>query len=395
MDPQQNPFSPGAGNPPPELAGRRQILETAMLALARVKNGRAEKSLLMVGLRGVGKTVLLNEVQRQAEKLLYKVIYVEIHEGRQKKTLAELLLPHLRRILFDLDRGERISAQAKRAIRVLKSFMNGLKLKMHDVEFYLDYDAETGAADSGDIEVDLAELFLAIGEAAKDRQTAVAIILDEMQYLDEKELSAIIMAVHRIAQKSLPLIIIGAGLPQLVGKAGNSKSYAERLFTYPDIGALNEEDAAEALQKPVKSMGVEFTQEALAEIYAATHGYAYFLQEWGKHAWLVAAQSPITVEDVKIATQKAIATLDKDFFRVRFDRLTPTEKNYVRALAELGAKPQRSGDIAEIMKKQVNQVAPLRGALIKKGMIYSPAHGDTAFTVPLFEEFLKRQIPKI
>jgi len=393
MDRAKNPFSPGAGTPPPELAGRGAIIENAIIALERVKHGRAEKSVMLVGLRGVGKTVLLGEIQKLAENSGYRVAFIEAHESKQKKTLAELLIPHLRRILFDLDRGERISEKTKKALRVFKSFMNGLKVKMGDIEFYLDIDPETGEADSGDLEVDLASLFVAIGEAAKDRNTAVAIIIDELQYIEEKELSALIMAVHRVSQRSLPLILIGAGLPQLVGKAGNSKSYSERLFAYPEVGALDKKSAFVALDEPAKAQGVSFTKEALEEIFHITKGYPYFLQEWGYHAWNAAPQSPITREDIHRATILSIDNLDKNFFRVRFDRLTPTEKKYVRALADLGDAPQRSGEVAHKLGKTVEQVAPLRAQLIGKGMIYSPAHGDTAFTVPLFEEFLKREIP--
>lgn len=394
MDKGKNPFSPGAGTPPPELAGRQDILEHALIALERVKNGRSEKSMLLIGLRGVGKTVLLVEIQHLAEEKGYKVAMIEAYESRHKKSLAELLALHLRPVLFDLDRGEKLSEKAKRALRVFKSFISAIKFKVNDLEFYLNYEPEKGAADSGDLETDLAELLTAIGEAAKDRHTAVAIIIDELQYVDEVELSALIMAVHRISQKSLPLIVIGAGLPQLVGKTGNSKSYAERLFTYPPVGPLEKKDAKIALQKPVQELGVKFTEEALDDIIRETKCYPYFLQEWGKHAWDVAEHSPITIDDVKKATKHSIQNLDKDFFRVRFDRLTPSEKRYVRALAELGSKPQRSGDIAEKLGVAVNRVAPLRSQLIKKGMIYSPAHGDTAFTVPLFEEFLIRHIPK-
>lgn len=395
MEKGKNPFSPGAGTPPPELAGRQEILDQAMLALDRIKNGRSEKSLLMVGLRGAGKTVLLNEILKLAQERGYKAALIEATENRQKKPLPELLLPHLRRVLFELDRGEQISERARRALRVFKSFIGGLKLsaKMQDLELYLNLDAEQGTADSGDLETDLSELFSALGEAAQDRKTAIAIIIDELQYVEETELSALIMAVHRVAQKSLPLIVIGAGLPQLVGKAGNSKSYAERLFSYPEVGALKKQDAYTALQQPVKDLGVMFADEALNEIIKVTRGYPYFLQEWGYQAWNVAQTSPITLADVQEATRQSIARLDADFFRVRFDRLTPAEKKYVRALAELGSDPQRSGDIAEKLGVPVNRVAPLRSQLIKKGMIYSPAHGDTAFTVPLFEDFLKRAIP--
>ena len=395
MDRAKNPFSPGAGTPPPELAGRADILNDALVAFERVKNYRAEKSMILVGLRGVGKTVLLGEIQQLAEARGYKVAFIEAHESRQKKSLPELLVPHLRRILFDLDRGENVSEKAKKALRVFKSFISAFKLKAGDLEFSIDIDAETGEADSGDLEVDLASLFLVIGEAAKDRKTAVAIIIDELQYLEETEFSALIMAMHRVSQKSLPLIFIGAGLPQLVGKAGNSKSYAERLFAFPEVGALAKQDAMLALQAPVKSLGVSFNADALDLICDITKGYPYFLQEWGYHAWNVASSdsAKITINDTKNASQFALANLDKNFFRVRFDRLTPNEKKYVRALAELGVKPQRSGDIANKLGRAVEQVAPIRAQLINKGMIYSPAHGDIAFTVTLFEEFLLRKIP--
>ncbi|MHB1220767.1 MAG: ATP-binding protein [Gammaproteobacteria bacterium] len=337
---------------------------------------------------------MLGEIQHLAEEEEYRVSFIEAHESRQKKSLAALLIPHVRRILYGLDRGEAISEKAKKALRIFKSFISAAKLKIGDMEFSLDIDAETSEADSGDLEVDLAVLFVAIAEAAKDRGTAVAIIIDELQYLDEKELSAIIMAMHRVSQKSLPLILVGAGLPQLVGKAGNSK-YAERLFSYPEVGALTKSDTKIALQAPVKDLGVSFETEALDEIYKTTKGYPYFLQEWGYHAWNVAnpTSSIITAEDVKAASQLSIANLDKNFFRVRFDRLTPSERKYVRALADFGREPQRSGDIANKLGKAVEQVAPLRAQLINKGMIYSPAHGDIAFTVPLFEEFLLREIP--
>ncbi len=394
MERAHNPFAPGAGTPPPELAGRGDILEQAGVALERIKNGRPEKSLLMVGLRGVGKTVLLNEIQRLAIEKGYKTAFIEATENRSKKKLPELLLPHLRQILLQLDAGEMFNTYVKRAMRVLQSFISKFHVQT-DLFTVKIADPEIGVADSGDLEVDLAQLFTAVAEAAANRKTGIAIIIDELQYLDETELSALIIAIHHISQKGLPLIMVGAGLPQLVGKAGNSKSYAERLFTYPDVGQLKPEDARQALQKPVQHQGVEFTADALKEIINLTKGYPYFLQEWGYHAWNTAAVSPITLADVQKATVIALKKLDDDFFRVRFDRLTPSEKRYVRALAELGNNPQRSGDIAEKLGLSVNTVAPLRSQLIKKGMIYSPAHGDTAFTVPLFEEFLKRAMPDI
>ena len=393
MDKAKNPFSPGAGNSPPELAGRSLILEDARVTLERVKNGRAEQSMMLVGLRGVGKTVLLTEIRHLAENTGYRVAFIELLESKRNKPLAQQLLPPLRRILFDLDRGEMMSEKAKKALRVFKSFMSTIRLKSGDLELYVSVDPETGQADSGDLEVDLTDLFVAIGEAAKERKTAVAIIIDEMQYLQEVELSALIMAAHRVSQRALPLILVGAGLPQLRGKAGNSKSYAERLFSFKEVDRLKKEDADLALQEPVKELAVAFTSDALDEIYRVTRGYPYFIQEWGKQAWNLASHSPITEDDIKKATPFAIDSLDSSFFRVRLERLTPMEKKYVRALAELGTTAQRSGEIAKLLGKPVEKVSPLRSQIISKGMIYSPAHGDTAFTVPLFEEFLMREIP--
>lgn len=385
MNPLHNPFSPGAGAPPPELAGRNDILQQALMTLARVKRGRAEKSMLLVGLRGTGKTVVLYEISKLAEKEGYHAIMIEAHE---KKSLAEILLPEIRRVLFALATGEKV----KYALRVVKSFFLSLKLhfKINDIDFGLGIDPEKGIADSGNLESDLAQVFVALGEAALERHTSVAVIIDELQYLSEEELSSLIMSIHKISQKSLPVVLIGAGLPQLVAKAGRAKSYAERLFDYPELGPLKKEDAELALQEPVKQEKVSFTREAIKEIIQVTEGYPYFLQEWGYQAWNIAKKSPIDIHVAKLATDASINRLDQSFFRVRFDRLTPREKEYLLALAELGAEPQRSGDVAQILGIDVKNAAPLRNNLIKKGMIYSPKHGDTAFTVPLFEGFLKR-----
>ncbi len=286
-----------------------------------------------------------------------------------------------------------MSEKAKRGLRVLKSFFNGIKLKYQDIEIGIDIDPEAGAADSGDLEADLSALFLALGEAAADRGTAVALIVDELQYLSEEELSALIMAMHQISQRQLPVVLIGAGLPQLVALAGRAKSYAERLFQFPELGPLQPEYAAAALQEPVTEQNVRFTDEALQEIIRQTEGYPYFLQERGYQAWNLASQSPIGVDTIRQATDESIKRLDTNFFRVRFDRLTPREKEYLRALAELGEGPHRSGDVADQLDVKVQSVAPVRNSLIKKGMIYSPAHGDTAFTVPLFGDFMKRIMP--
>lgn len=390
MNPLTNPFSPGAGNQPPELAGRSELLRRVEILLARTKAGRSEQSMFMVGLRGVGKTVLLNRVREIAQTQGYQALLIEAHEN---KALPLLLLPPLRQTLFALDRMQNVSQKVKRGLRVLRSFIGSVKVKVGDAEFGLDIDPETGSADSGDLEADLAELFVAVGEAAADRQTAVVIIIDELQYMTELEMSALIMATHRVTQRNLPLVLIGAGLPQLVGLAGKSKSYAERLFTYPEVGALSLVDASQALQGPVATQGVSFTPEALAEVYRVTQGYPYFLQEWGYQSWNMADQSPIDANLIRQTTIASTARLDQSFFRVRFDRLTPREKDYLSALAELGTGNQRSGGVAERLGVKVQTIAPLRSSLIKKGMIYSPAHGDTAFTVPLFDQFMLRTMP--
>jgi hypothetical protein len=391
MNPNHNPFSPGAGSPPPELAGRDELLVQAGVTLARVKAGRYEQSLLLVGLRGVGKTVLLNRVREMADQAGYGVAMLEVTENR---TLAESLIPHLRQVLFRLDAMANVSDKVKRGMRVLASFIGAVKVKMGDVEFGVSVDAERGTADSGDLEADLGQLFVALGEAAKDRGSAVAIVVDEMQYLTEREMSALIMAVHRVSQHQLPLVLVGAGLPQLVALAGRSKSYAERLFRYPPVGALSRDDAIEAIRGPVAKQGVEIDGDALDELIRVTEGYPYFLQEWGYQAWNIAPSSPIRLADVKRASGQAVKKLDESFFRVRFDRLTPREKDYMRALAHLGPGAHRSGDIAECLGVKVQSIAPLRSSLIRKGMIYSPAHGDTAFTVPLFDQFMLRTMPK-
>jgi len=391
MDPIKNPFSPGAGSPPPELVGRDPILERARILLGRTKLKRPEKSMLLTGLRGVGKTVLLNEIERLARAEGYRTIFIEASE---ENALAPLLARSLRPLLFDLNRLAGAGDKAKRGLAVLRSFLGGLKVTMNDVTFGLDIEPEKGAADSGDLELDLPNLLVAVAEAAEERKTAVAILIDEFQYFNQKELGALIMAMHKIQQRQLPLVLLGAGLPILPGLAGESKSYAERLFDFPDIGALSQADAAKALQDPAQAAGVTFEAPALEEVFAVTKGYPYFLQEWGYQAWNLAAASPISRELVDEATATVVRRLDQNFFRVRFDRLTPGEKNFLRAMAELGPGPHRTGDIAECMGVKVTSLGPVRAKLIKKGMIYSPAHGDMAFTVPLFDEFMVRAIPE-
>ena len=390
MDPILNPYAPGAGTQPPELAGRDQVRETIRISLARTRLGKPTKSVILIGLRGVGKTVLLDRMREDAESEGIHTLRIEAPENR---SLPSLLAPQLRLGLLRLSRNERAKSLAERALRGLAGFAKALKVKYDDIEVGFDFEPEPGLADNGDLEHDLQALLEVVGEAAKKGGTALIIFIDELQYIPENELALLITALHRCAQRSLPITMVGAGLPQLRGKMGKAKSYAERLFDYPEIGRLEEEDARLALSQPAKAEGVAFEKEALDQIITETKCYPYFLQEWGKHVWDVATESPITKNDACAASVISIAALDESFFRVRFDRLTPLEKRYLRAMAELGHGPHRSGDVAQQLGREVTSLAPLRSQLINKGMIYSPSHGDTAFTVPLFDEYMKRIMP--
>ncbi len=390
MDPISNPYAPGAGTPPPELAGRDDVRETVRIAIERIRKGLPAKSILMVGLRGVGKTVLLDQMREDAEAAGIHTIRIEAPEGR---SLPALIAPQLRIALLRLSRNAKAKDLAQRGLRALAGFASALKVKYSDIEVGLDYKPEPGLADNGDLEHDLQDLLEAAGRAAQRGGTALILFIDELQYVAEDQLAALITALHRAAQRKLPVAVVGAGLPQLAGRMGKAKSYAERLFEFPQIGPLNETAARTAIAKPAAAQKVKVDDAALELIFKKTHGYAYFLQEWGKHAWDAANRSPITRKDVDVASKSAVAALDESFFRVRFDRLTPAEKRYLRAMAELGPGPHRSGDIADELKREVTKLGPTRNQLIGKGMVWSPTHGDTAFTVPLFDEFMHRVMP--
>ena len=391
MDPRDNPYAPGAGSPPPELAGRDEIIERAAVALDRIRAKRASRSLILYGLRGVGKTVLLNKISLDAEARGFAIVPIEAPEER---SLPSLLAPALRAALIRLNRGEALRTAASKAFRSLGSFVNSLKVKYNDIELSTEFGTEKGIADSGDLELDLSDLLSEIGHAGAERGTAVVLAIDELQYVAKEQLAALISALHRVSQHQLPITMVAAGLPQLVGQTGKAKSYAERLFEFTPIDRLDDQAARDALCKPAEREGVKFTEGAIEEILLQTKGYPYFLQEWGKHSWKIAKGSPINQTDAQTATAQALAELDASFFRVRFDRLTPAEKRYLRAMAELGPGPHRSGDIADELGKRVTAIAPVRNSLITKGMIYSRSHGDTAFTVPLFDGFMRRVMPE-
>jgi len=390
MDGFLNPYSPGAGSPPPELAGRDALRKQVALAIGRIRIGRPAKSLIMVGLRGVGKTVLLDQLRLDAEADGIQCVRIEAPEDR---SLPALLAPRLRLCLLRMSRIDAAKDAANRALRALAGFARSLKIKYADIELAYDEEPERGLADNGDLEGDLVALLQQVGNAAKAGNTAVVLFIDELQYVKQAQFAALISALHLCAQDRLPVTLVGAGLPQLRALAGDAKSYAERLFDFPMIGALDRNDAKFAIAKPAADEGVDYLPDAIEEIVNQTHGYPYFLQEWGKHTWDVAPQSPITKGDVQSAATQAVAAMDESFFQVRLDRLTPKEKIYLRGMAELGPGPHRSGDIAASLTRPTNSLGPVRQSLINKGMIWSPSFGDTAFTVPLFDEFMKRIMP--
>ena len=390
MNPITNPYNPGAGTPPPELAGRDELREKVRSCIERLRIGNSAKSLILVGLRGVGKTVLLDRMRSDAEGTGIQTLRIEAPEN---KSLPAMLAPELRKALLRMSTIASAKEVSQRALRALAGFAKGLKLKFADIEVGFDYEPEPGLADNGELESDLTALLVQTGEAAKAAGTVMVMFIDELQYVKEREFAALISALHRCAHLRLPITLVGAGLPQLLALAGEAKSYSERLFEYPQVDKLNTAAALDALRKPAQQLGVDYTDEAALAIVEKTQGYPYFLQEWGKHTWDLATTSPITLDVVKTATQLTIAGLDESFFKVRLERTTPSERRYLRAMADLGPGPHRSGDIANQLQKTVSTQAPVRSSLIRKGIVWSPTHGDTAFTVPLFHEYLLRTVP--
>ncbi len=358
--------------------------------MERIRRGKSAKSIMMVGLRGVGKTVLLETIRRQAESRKLCALHVEASEDR---SLPALLAPQLRVALLKLSRTERAKDWAEKGLRALAGFAKAIKVHYADLEVALDFEPEPGLADNGDLEQDLSDLLATAGTAAQQTETSVVMFADELQYVPTEQLAALIRALHHCAQRQLPITLLGAGLPQLRGRMGNAKSYAERLFEFPEVGPLDADAARAAIVIPAENESVTFAEDAVAEIIRKTEGYPYFLQEWGKHVWDEAESAPITLADVHHASELAVATLDQSFFRVRLDRLRPFETKYLRAMADLGPGPHRSGNIAKRLGRSASSVAPTRSRLITNGMIWSPSHGDTAFTVPLFDQFMRCQMP--
>ena len=389
MDAVLNPFSPGAGSPPPELIGRSEVLEEARVLIGRLKAGRSVQSLLLNGLRGVGKTVVLNEIRDMSRKQGILPIKIEINED---ESLAEQLVPLLKDTFFDLDRLAKAKDKIKKGIVALRNFMGTLKLRYGD--FGIDIEPIPGLADSGSLQHDLIALFRCVGEAAAEQSNAVLLLIDEIQCLPGKDLRALIMMAHEMQQERLPVAIVGAGLPILPGLVGNVKTYAERLFLFPSVDALSEEDAKRAIGVPLSAGGVAIDDRALRLVAQESRGYPYFIQEWGYQLWNRAAGKPIQSKDVSALAEKVEARLDANFFRVRIERLTPGERDFLKNMGKVGGPNVRMGELAKMMRVKVTALGPRRTSLIRKGMIYSPAYGEIAFTVPMFAEFLRRN-PKI
>lgn len=385
MNPVNNPFAPGAGSRPPELAGRQVIIDDSRVAIERALLGKPSRSQMFLGLRGVGKTVLLNAVETMADEHGHITSMIEAPEN---KPLGELLLPRVHQVLRKLSMTEAAKAKAYDGLRALRSFAAAFKFDVAGVGIAVE--PEAGVADSGDLQHDLPELFIRIGEAAKAAGKAWTLLIDEVQYLKQEDLAALIVSLHKINQRELPILFFGAGLPQVAALAGEAKSYAERLFHYPEVGALSEVDAKAAIRQPVTDEGAGIDEDALTEIFQKTRGYPYFLQEWGHQSWNIASGDTITLNDARQAEAKTLKRLDEGFFKVRFDRLTGKEREYVVAMAQLGSGPYRSSDIAEALRETVQSLGPRRAQIISKGMIYSPSHGDIAFTVPMFDDYLIR-----
>ena len=364
-------------------------MESFEILLDRLRRGHTEQSMLITGLRGVGKTVLLTSFEERARERDWTTVEAEITKATEfGSRMAQLA----RRALFQLAPKARWKERATRAAAVLKSFQVTVASD-GTISAGLDVEAAEGFADSGELDDDLTDLLVALGEAAREHESGVVFLIDEVHFLTTREVEALIAALHKTVQRQLPITLVGAGLPQLPRLAGEAKSYAERLFKFPEIGRLSDEHAARALVDPADQLGIAFEEQAVRAIVDYTEGYPYFLQEYGNVLWSFAETSPITGEDVGDARAAVEAKLDGGFFRVRAERTTELELRYMRAMAELGPKPQQAKDVAALLDRTSAQMGPTRSRLIDKGLLYTPGHGLAAFTVPQFDRFMRRTYP--
>ena len=391
VDRVRNPFTPGAGSRPPLLVGRDAQLDAMSVAVQRMALGRFERSILLTGLRGVGKTVLLNEFGRIGEQHGWIHEHIEATEDTR---VAGAIAALSRRVLLELSLKERVKDRAKTALGALRAFVKVHVPTGDGGALTIDFESRPGLADSGDLDGDLGAVFREVGETAREAETGVLLTIDEIQYLGRNELGALIVGLHRVSQLGLPLLVAGAGLPSLPGLAGEARSYAERLFSYVGVGSLGDDDARRALIEPVEQEGAAWDAAAVDRVLADTEGYPYFLQEFGKQAWNVAAGTTITPAEVEASVTLALDDLDQGFFRARIDKTTDAERDYLRAIASLGGPgPYRSGDVSAAMGKVTTQTGPIRDSLIKRGLCYAPRHGLLAFTVPMFDQFIRRALP--
>lgn len=389
MDRLRNPFTPGAGALPPELAGRANVMEDGDVLSKRTLMGKYEKSLLLIGLRGVGKTVLLRHL---AEKARGDGVIPILVEMRNDTSDVEELSVRIKEALSILDFKSRVKSTVNQAFLVLKNFVKTLSVNIGD--FGIAVETNPGIGDSGNMEYDLSEVLMACARAAKESNTAIGLYIDELQNMDIHALRGVIVALHHAAQESLPLYLVGSGLPTIRGLIGKSKTYAERMFNYAELGALSEAEVSDAVVGPMRENGVSVDDEAVKEIFAQSHGYPYFLQEYGYQLWLEAENPRIEIGDVRKILPAVTARLDRNFFDVRFDRIANAERRFLRAMAETGS-PARISEVARVLDRTLGSLSPVRSSLIRKGMVFSPALGEISYTVPLFAEYVKRVMPTL
>ena len=393
MDPVANPYTPNAGAQPQAVVGRDDQLQSFEILLGRIARGRTEQSMIITGLRGVGKTVLLGQFRKKALSSEWVVVEMEVRKHDDSAFRREIG-NRMRTALFELSPKAQWTDKLSRAASVLKSFSVTVD-SVGAITAGLDVDAAAGAADHGDLTLDLTDLLVSVGEAAQSSGRGVVLLLDEVQFLSKSQLEALIAAIHKTVQREVPITLVGAGLPQIAELAGDAKSYAERLFKFPLIGNLDDADARTALSEPAKQEDATFTDDALSKAVEVTEGYPYFIQELGYAVWPIATGPIVALDDVEAAIPVYESKLDSSFFRVRLDRTTDLQKAYLRAMAELGPAAHKAADVAELLERTSPQVAPTRAELIAMGLLYTPEHGYAAFTVPQFDRFMKRAVPTL
>lgn len=394
MDAATNPYTPNAGAQPEVIVGRDGQLASFDLLLQRLAAGRTEQSMIITGLRGVGKTVLLGRFREKALDADWVVVELEISKHDDTQFRREFATK-IRTALHQLSPRARRTDKVKRAFSVLKSFTLSLDPNTGMVSAGLDIDAAEGFGDHGDLALDITDVFIALGEAAQSVDRGVVLLLDEVQFLATSQLEALIEGLHKVVQRKLPVTLVGAGLPQIAELAGDAKSYAERLFKFPSIGFLGADDARRAFSEPAAQEAVQFDTPALDLALEITGGYPYFIQELGYAVWPIADGRRITRDDVDAAKEIYEAKLDSSFFRVRLDRATEMQRAYLRAMASLGAAPQKASDVAEVLGRSSREVAPTRAELISMGLLYTPEYGYAGFTVPHFDQFMLRVMPDL